>query len=112
MLMQWLVEMTRLPWPQRLRCRTCRGGLKWQFSLCQGSSKRTLRMPLEVLCSMPSSRGTCWKPIRLSREQQLQLEILKKSFFCVAFHCGVWKAAEGSKGTRRCMLQKPSKSRS
>ena len=32
--------------------------------------------------------------------------------FCVAFHCGFWTAAEGSKGTRRCMLQKPSKSRS
>ena len=28
----------------------------------------TLRMPLEVLCSMPSSCGTCWKPIRRSRE--------------------------------------------
>ena len=69
-------------------------------------------MPLEVLCSMPSSCDTCWKPIRRSREQQLQLGTLKKSGFCVGFHCGFWTAAEGSKGTRRCMPQKLSKSRS
>ena len=35
----------------------------------------------------------------------LQLRILKKSGFCVASHCGFWTAAEGSRGTRRCMLQ-------
>ena len=28
MLMQWLLWMTRLPWPQRLQCPTSRGGLK------------------------------------------------------------------------------------
>ena len=42
MLMRWLLWMTRLPWLQRLRCRTSRGGLKWRFWLCQRSSKRTL----------------------------------------------------------------------
>ena len=36
-------------------------------------------MPLEVLCSMQSSCGTCWRLIRRSREQQLHLGILKKS---------------------------------
>ena len=66
-------------------------------------------MPLEVLCSMRSSCGTCWRLIRRSREQQLQLGILKKSGFCVAFHCGFWTAGEDLKGTRRCMLQKPSR---
>ena len=35
MLMQWLLWMKRLPWPQRLRCRTSRGGLKWGFWLYQ-----------------------------------------------------------------------------
>ena len=112
MLIQWLLWMTRLPWPQRLQWRTSRGGLKWRFWLCQRSTKRTLRMPLVMLCSMPSSCGTCWKLIRRSKEQQLQLRIPKKSGFCVAFHCGFWTAAEGSKGTRKCMLQKPSKNRS
>ena len=36
-------------------------------------------MPLEVLCSMRSSCGTCWRLITRSREQQLQLGIVKKS---------------------------------
>ena len=40
------------------------GGLRWRFWLYQRSSKRTLAMPLEVLCSMPSSCGTCCKTIR------------------------------------------------
>ena len=66
-------------------------------------------MPLEVLCSMRSSCGTCWRLIRRSREQQLQSGILKKSGFCVAFHCGFRTATEDMKGTRRCMLQKPSR---
>ena len=39
-----------LPWPQRLRCPTSE--LNWRFWLCQRSSKRTLQMLLEVLCSM------------------------------------------------------------
>ena len=66
-------------------------------------------MPLEVLCSMQSSCGKCWRLIRRSREQQLHLEILKKSGFSVAFHCGFWTATEGMKGTSRCMLQRPSR---
>ena len=49
------------------------------FWLFQQSSKRTLRMPLEVLWGMQSSCGTCWRLIRRSREQQLQLGILKNS---------------------------------
>ena len=43
----------------KIPCQTSRKGLKWGFWLCQRSSKRTLRMPLEVLCSMRSSCGTC-----------------------------------------------------
>ena len=66
-------------------------------------------MPLEVLCSMQSSCGTCWRPIRRSREQQLQLGILMKSGLCVAFHCGFWTATVGIKGTSRYMLQKLSR---
>ena len=66
-------------------------------------------MPLEVLCSMQSSCSTCRRSIRRSREQQLQLGMLKKSGFSVAFHCGFWTATEGMKGTSRCMLQKPSR---
>ena len=66
-------------------------------------------MPLEVLCSMRSSCGTCWGLIRRSREQRLQFGILKNKGFCVAFHCGFWTAAEDMKGTRRCRLQKPSR---
>ena len=81
---------------------------KWRFWLCQRSSKRTLGMPLEVLCSMQSSCCTCWRLTRRSREQQLQLGILKMSGFSVAFHCGFWTAIEGMKGTSRCMLQRPS----
>ena len=42
MLMQWLLLMTRLPRPQRLRCRTSRGGLKWPLWLCQRSGKKDL----------------------------------------------------------------------
>ena len=45
MLMQWLFWMTRLPCPQRLQRRTSRGGLKWRFSLCQRSSKKTEAVP-------------------------------------------------------------------
>ena len=66
-------------------------------------------MPLEVLCSMQSSCGTCWRLIRRSREQQLHLGILKKSGFSVAFHCGFWTATEGMKGISRCMLRRPSR---
>ena len=68
-------------------------------------------MPFKVLCSMPSSCGTCSKPIIRSRELQLQLGIFKKSGFCVAFDCGCSTAAEGSKGTKRDMLQKPPRNR-
>ena len=42
MLIQWLLWMTRLPWPQRLQWRTSRGGLKWRFWLCQRSTKTAL----------------------------------------------------------------------
>ena len=66
-------------------------------------------MPLEVLCSMQSSCRTCWRLIRQSREQQLQLGMLKKSGFSVAFQCGFWTATEGMKGNSRCMLQKASR---
>ena len=66
-------------------------------------------MPLEVLSSMQSSCGTCWRLIKQSREQQLQLGILKKSGFSVAFNCGFWTATEGMKGTSTCMLQRPSR---
>ena len=66
-------------------------------------------MPLEVLWCMQSSCGTCWRLIRRSREQQLQLGILKRSRFSVAFHCGFWTATEGMKGVRRCILQRPSR---
>ena len=55
-------------------------------------------MPLEVLCSMQSSCGTCWRSIRQSREQQLQLGILKKSGFSVACHCGFFDSNRGHEG--------------
>ena len=58
---------------------------------------------------MQSSCGTCWRLIRRSREQQLQLGILKKSGFSVAFHCGFRTATEVMKGTSRFMLQRPSR---
>ena len=37
----------------------------------------------------------------------MQLGILKKTGFCMAFHFGFWIATKVRKGSRRCMLQKP-----
>ena len=39
----------------------------------------------------------------------MQLEILKNTGFCLAFHSGFWIGTQATKGTRRCMWQKPPK---
>ena len=41
----------------------------------------------------------------------MHIGILKNTSFCVAFHSGFGIATEVTKGTRRCMLQKPPKNK-